>query len=175
MFFIKSWKSAVRNLIINQTYMEKKLLFLAAGLMMLFTACNNSADTSHGNAVVKTKADTLFDEVMDGHNIGMGKMGKLTRAEQEVGRILDSIGKLPSKARQAAEPYKAKLESLLNDLKQADFSMNKWMDEFKIDSAAQNVEERIKYLFSEKVKVTGVKESILNSLQKADSLLKRKI
>jgi hypothetical protein len=154
--------------------MKKKFFLLGAGLILLVSACNNSADPHTGNAVTKTKADTLYDEVMDGHNTGMAKMGKLTRAEQEVTRLLDSVSKLPAKARQAAHPFTTNLDSLLIDLKHADLSMNKWMNEFKIDSAAQNAEERIKYLLSEKSKVTEVKESILNSLQKADSLLKRK-
>jgi len=36
------------------------------------------------------------------------------------------------------------------------------------------VEERVRYLSSEKLKVGKVKEAILNSLQKADSLIKEK-
>jgi Fe2+ or Zn2+ uptake regulation protein len=49
------------------------------------------------------------------------------------------------------------------------------MDEFNVDSAIDNAKERIKYLEEEKLKVTKVKEAILSSLQKADSLLKVKI
>jgi hypothetical protein len=49
------------------------------------------------------------------------------------------------------------------------------MDEFNVDSAIDNAKERVKYLEDEKLKVTKVKEAILNSLQKADSLLKVKI
>ena len=153
--------------------MKKNFFFLYTGLSILIAACNNSSD-SNGNAVVKTKADTLFEEVMDGHNIAMGKMGKLTTAEQQVNRVLDSISKLPAKAKEAATPYKVKLDSLLTDLKQADLSMNKWMEEFSIDSFSQNIQERINNLSSEKSKVSQVKDDVLNSLQKADSLLKRR-
>jgi hypothetical protein len=53
--------------------------------------------------------------------------------------------------------------------------MNKWMDEFNMDSAVNNMEQRIKYLTDEKMKVGKVKESILGSLHKADSLLKSKL
>jgi hypothetical protein len=52
--------------------------------------------------------------------------------------------------------------------------MNKWMEEFNMDSALNNAEERIDYLGSEKLKVSKVKEAILGSLQKADSILKEK-
>ena len=88
--------------------------------------------------------------------------------------LLDSIAKLPAKARQAAEPLKVKLDSLQKELSYAEFAMNKWMDEFNMDSAVNNAKDRIKYLEEEKLKVTKVKEAILSSLQKADSLLKAK-
>lgn len=148
--------------------MRKIILVLAVASLV---ACNNTS--SGTTAEGKTRSDSLLDDVMDGHNVGMGKMGKLTTAEQQATRILDSIAKLPAKAKEAAAPYKAKLNDLLTDLHQADSSMNKWMSEFTMDSAISNAEERIKYLVSEKEKVTVVKQAILNSLQKADTVLKR--
>jgi len=102
-------------------------------------------------------------------------LGKVARAEQATKRLLDSIAKLPAKARQAAEPLKVKLDSLKSDLSYAEFAMNRWMDEFNMDSAIDNAKERARYLEEEKLKVTKVKEAILSSLQKADSLLKVKI
>jgi hypothetical protein len=147
------------------------ILFVLAITAM--TSCNNSADTKN-DTVTKTKADSLLDEVDDGHAVAMGKMGRLNRTEQEVSRLIDSIGKLPAKARDAAAPYKAKLESLLEELKTADVNMNQWMESFNMDSAINNTEERIKYLATEKIKVNNVKDAVLNSLQKADSVLKSK-
>ncbi|MEO5562299.1 MAG: viral A-type inclusion protein [Chitinophagaceae bacterium] len=154
--------------------MKKVFFILSAGLTLLITACNNSADKPVGNAEVKTKADTLMDEVMDGHDVGMGKMGKLTRTQQEITHLLDSISKLPAKAQKAAAPYKVKLDSILSDVKSANMAMDEWMQSFNMDSAINNTEERIKYLGSEKIKVQNVKNAILNSLQKADSVLKEK-
>lgn len=154
--------------------MKKLFFILFAASALLFTACNNAAEKPIGNAEVKTKADTLMDEVMDGHDVGMSKMGPLTRAQREVTRLLDSLSKLPAKTQKASAPYKAKLDSLLSDLKSADFSMDEWMKSFNMDSALHNTEERIKYLGSEKIKVQNVKSAILNSLQKADSVLKER-
>ena len=145
------------------------ILFVLAAIAM--TACNNSAETKN-DTVTKTKADSLLDEVDNGHAVAMGKMGRLNRTEQEVSRLIDSIGKLPAKARDAAAPYKAKLEGLLEELKSADVNMNQWMESFNMDSAINNTEERIKYLTTEKIKVSKVKDAVLNSLQKADSVLK---
>jgi DNA repair ATPase RecN len=154
--------------------MKRIFFILFAASALLIAACNNSAEKPVGNAEVKTKADTLMDEVMDGHNVGMSKMGRLTTAQQKITRMLDSIGKLPAKAQQAAAPLKTKLDGLLGDLKSAESDMNQWMESFNMDSALNNAEERLKYLGSEKIKVQSVKEAILNSLQKADSVLKER-
>ena len=84
--------------------------------------------------------------------------------------------KLPVKARQAAAPFKNKLDSLQKELSYAEMAMEKWMRELKRDSVIDNMnmEERIKYLNSEKLKVSKVKENILKGIQKADSVLNNK-
>jgi len=148
------------------------IVFLAFGFL---TACNNTdKKTNDGNKDSRTLADSLEHEVMDGHNVGMAKYGKLTAMQNEAQRLLDSIAKLPAKAREAMTPLKAKLDRLLEDLRSAKSGMDKWMEEYNMDSAVNNIEQRIKYLTSEKIKVSKVKESILNSLQKADSVLRAK-
>ena len=48
------------------------------------------------------------------------------------------------------------------------------MSEFNMDSSLNNTEQRIKYLESEKIKISNVKDAMISSLQKADSLLKAK-
>ena len=150
---------------------------LFAFIAISIIACNNAKNKHNGhetNNEPQTQADSLMKDVDDDHITGMAKMGRLTRAEQTTRRLLDSIEGLPAKARQAAAPLKVKLDSLQKDLSYAEFAMNKWMNEFNMDSAVNNAEERIKYLGSEKLKVSKVKEAILNGLQKADSLLKDK-
>jgi hypothetical protein len=142
-------------------------------------ACNNDKKTNdhkgHTGEEPKTRADSLMADVMDGHDVGMAKYGKLKTMQAETLRLLDSIAKLPAKARQAAAPLKTKLDGLLADLQSAKDGMDKWMSEFNMDSALDNMEQRIKYLAEEKLKVSKVKESILTGLQKADSLLKAKL
>lgn len=148
------------------------IIFLAFGFL---AACNNTdKKTDTGNKDSKTLADSLENEVMDGHNAAMAKYGKLTAMQNEAQRLLDSIAKLPAKAREAMTPLKTKLDVLVEDLGSAKSGMDKWMEEYNMDSAVNNLEQRIKYLTSEKIKVSKVKESILNSLQKADSLLRAK-
>lgn len=153
--------------------MNKIGLFLITGLIVFVMGCNNTTDQPTGNKVVKTEADSLLDEVMDGHDVGMAKMGAMMRARKKATELLDSISKLPAKAQTAAAPYKAKLNGVLSDLTNAEESMNKWMNEFEMDSAINNVKERVRYLGTEKVKVGAMKEAIVGSLQKADSLFRK--
>lgn len=149
---------------------------LVAFLLISVAACNSTEnkEKEYNSREPKTAADSLLKDVDDDHITGMSKMGRLTRAEQTTRRLLDSIENLPSKARKASMPLKIKLDSLQKQLSYAEMAMNKWMQEFNMDSAVNNTEERIQYLASEKIKVSKVKEAILNGLEKADSLLKNK-
>jgi len=148
-------------------------------LLFILVACNNAGkeNTENGRKTEtpQTLADSLMADVMQGHDVGMSKMGKIGRMEKNIGEILDSIARLPAKTKAATEPYKVKMESLLQELKSAKAEMEKWMDEFNMDSAVNNMEQRIKYLSEEKLKVSKVREDILSSLQKADSLIKAKL
>ena len=148
------------------------IIFLAFGFL---AACNNTDKKANtGNGVSKTLADSLENEVMDGHNVGMAKYGKLKAMQNKVQDILDSIGKISFISPSPLFDYEKNMKQLLGELKSARAGMDKWMDEYNMDSAVNNIEQRIKYLTEEKIKVSKVKEAILNSLQKADSLLKAK-
>ncbi len=160
--------------------MKSFIVLFTAMVLMILAACKspdkkNAQENTDNKEAAKTAADSLMNDVMDGHDAGMAKMGKLNAMEKTVQRVLDSIAKLPAKAKQAAGTYRAKLEEMVNDLRSAKAGMEKWMDEFNMDSAVNNMEQRIKYLTEEKLRVSEVKKSILGSLQKADSLLKAKI
>ena len=141
-----------------------------------FLACNSeNKKTETKTDSQQSLADSLENEVMDGHDVGMSKYGKLKSMKFEAERLLDSISKLPAKAREAAEPLKIKLDALVRDLGEAKDGMDKWMREFDMDSAVNDTKARIDYLTSEKLKVGKVKESILQTLQRADSLLRKNL
>ena len=158
--------------------MLRATIVLAFLVFVFVNACNNPADKDAGNSkkteTQQTPADSLLENVMDGHNVGMSKMGKLSAMQNQVQHVIDSIKQLPEKTKKTLTPYKIKLDGVLEDLKSAKTGMEKWMDEFNMDSAVNNMEHRIKYLTEEKFKVSKVKENILTSLQKADSLVKQK-
>jgi transcriptional regulator NrdR family protein len=158
--------------------MGRTIIVLTFLFFVFVNACNNPADENADNSkkteTQQTPADSLMKDVEDGHNVGMSKMGKLSAMRQKVKHTIDSIELLPAKTKKALALYKIKLDRVLEDLKSAKAGMEKWMDEFNMDSAVNNMEQRIKYLTEEKLKVSKVKENILTSLQKADSLIKQK-
>lgn len=147
-------------------------------IIFICTACNNSSsdtvpERKDGYTVIlKTKEDSLFHEVMEGHNIGMARMGKIKGYISNVQQSMDSIKNLTPSLRSNAADYSDVLESLLKELQNAESGMNVWMDEFNIDSAKENLDKRLQYLEDEKERVNKVRDDILNSIRKVDSLLK---
>lgn len=159
--------------------MNRSFILLSAITLMTIVACNNSDEHANHDAAKSTEpaaqADSLFKEVMHGHDEAMAaQMTKMERAKKTVQQLIDSVSKLPAKAKEEAAPYKEKLNVVLQDLNDAGNKMNIWMVEFNIDSAKENIEQRIKYLTDEKLKVNDVKEAIFKSIDKADSLIKQK-
>lgn len=145
-------------------------------IMMYCLSCSNDAadkeERKDGYSVVlKSKEDSLFHEVMTGHDVGMAKIGKLRKHLKQIEQELDSINKVP--AGKINQQYKAALLDLQDELKFADQSMYTWMVEFKADSVKDDKGKRLDYLESERVKVEKVKHNILSSMDRADSLLRK--
>jgi hypothetical protein len=138
-------------------------------ILVLLMACNNSGKEHGGTA--KTHANSLMDEVMQGHNLGMAKMSKVSEAQKKVQQNIDSIEKLPAAIQKNGVPYKIHLDSVLSRLKFADYAMNKWMEEFNMDSSLNDEAKRIEYLESEKIKIAKVNDAMIGSLSEADSVL----
>ena len=151
-----------------------RLFFIAVCFFVLESCGNNNEETARKDGftpVLKTKEDSLFHEVMEGHNIGMAKTGQIKNYSERVKQALDSINQLPVEKLDIL--YQQALMDLQEDLNYANYSMNTWMDEFNADSVKDNEEKRIQYLEAEKTKVLKVKEAILGSLQRADSLFNK--
>lgn len=150
-------------------------IVLVLSFSLFFVACGGSDHRGHGgHNAPKTSLDSLYASIWDAHDAVMPKMGKIRGAQKKAGTLLDSLTLAWSK-RSLAEPeqvksWKTALQAVLDELNYADYSMDRWMTEFDIDSATQKGEARRPYLESEKVKVDKVKEAVLSSLSRADSL-----
>lgn len=136
-------------------------------------ACGNSAQQSSSDTDdgPKTKADSLLQEVIDGHDVAMPKMKKLERLMKETTVAIDSLGKLPAAAQKQSSALKTKLEEASSDLSNADKAMHEWMNGFKYDSLQNNEPERVKYLEDQKMKVNQMKDAVLSSISKAEGIL----
>jgi hypothetical protein len=143
-------------------------------VIVAIIGCNNGAN-NNSIPKAKTQTDSLMDEVMEAHNVAMAKISKLHQAKNQIQQVLDSISKLPVDAQKKSGDHKTRLDSAFSRLTHADEAMDKWMSEFDMDSASNDVERRVKYLESEKIKVSAVKDEILKSLENADSLIKKKL
>jgi phage host-nuclease inhibitor protein Gam len=162
--------------------MKKIFLVFCLPLFIVITACNNTDKKQEKiTATPKEQADSLEKEVEEGHNIAMPKSMKIPDLQKEVKRLIDSIGKLPAKAKDAAAPYKSKLMSLDKELGDAYSSMENWMEAFgqrleELDkeSMKDSLSQRIKFFAEEKPKIDNIKDAVLKSVRNADSLLKAK-
>ena len=150
--------------------MRYTFVFIIVAITSL-VGCNNS--TSSKEPVVTSVTDSLFQEVMKGHDAAMGKTNRISSLQKLVQRAIDSLDKLPSKMKHGSETYKARLDSLSVMLGVASADMDKWMQEFNMDSAKNDQELRAKYLESEKEKIFKVREKMTDALKMADSLLKK--
>jgi hypothetical protein len=151
--------------------MKISIVFIA--IASLAFACSDGGSNVEEPVVNEKKAqeDSLYHAVMEGHDVGMAKMGKLKRGLSQVQQKLDSIAKLP--AAKIDTVYRNTLLSVQTALSDAEGHMNHWMENFKLDSAKDNTELRIKYLQGEKATVAVVRDKILNSIQRADSVLRQ--
>ena len=152
-----------------QTIPMKAVVYLSA--IMFLVSCGGSSDDRQDgySKTAKNPADSLFEVVMDEHDEAMAKMGRIANYRKQVDRKLDSLNNLKTSGKAATEK---KFKDLGSELKQAEDRMNAWMHEFSIDSAQDDNDLRVKYLESEKTKVSKVKEEILAVVAKADSVLK---
>ena len=150
--------------------MKYTLVFITIAITMT-VGCNNSS--SNKEPAVTSVTDSLFDEVMKGHDAAMSKTNRISSLQKLVQRAIDSLDKLPSKMKRGAETYKVRLDSLSAMLGGANADMDKWMQEFNMDSANNDQELRAKYLESEKEKIFKVREKMADALKIADSLLKK--
>ena len=147
-----------------------KNFFLLMGAVSFFISCNNADKKSVGGGL-KAKADSLYQEVLHGHDEGMVGWMKIEDKKKAIQHLQDSVNTLAGKA---STDFKERLSGAMNDLQTAYNDMDSWMRDMNLDSATDNLEQRIKYLTEEKLKAATIKAAINNSIQKADSLLRSK-
>lgn len=115
-----------------------------------------------------TPSDSLFREVLAGHDEGMAKIGRLKKYSSRLNVVIDSIKKTTA----ASKDVRA-LQRVKDSLDAATGSMFTWMEGFNPDTLTDMENERLEYLKKQKTSVTIVRNRIMNSLELYDSIEKR--
>jgi len=158
----------------------KKTLINIVALLIFFAACKNADKKNDNKAVLggddkqtsESLADTLYQQVIDEHDAGMIGWMKIQGRQKQINGLLDSIAKLPVKTQATLTDITSKLNEANKALSDAYQEMDVWMTGMNLDSAANDLEVRIKYLTAEKIRGSRITQMINSSMQTADSLLK---
>ena len=135
-------------------------------LCVFFIACNGGV-SADGDEPQKSLADSLLQQVLDGHDVAMPKMMKLERLQKEAQTTLDSL----QKAGSANKARMDVLETTVKNLGAANASMNEWMNGFRYDSLKEKPAEREAYLKAQLESVNKMKDLVLSSIAQADTVL----
>lgn len=132
-------------------------LLLAAGLT--FMACNGDSGTPASEANATASVDSLFQKAKVFHDEVMPMMADVMRMSTR----LDSLeGKADAK----------QIQSVKSSLQSADDAMTDWMAVlFKTDFKSMPSDSALQMLTKEMERGTGVKDSILTSLERAKKLI----
>ncbi|HTN05194.1 hypothetical protein [Agriterribacter sp.] len=148
--------------------MKTAILIIAATLAL---SCNNNASSGsteqqNNASIPKTLSDTLYKAAMEGHDVGMAKMGEIARYQKLIKQKTDSLAALKSKA--ALQPA---LDSALQELTYAEELMNRWMQDFDPDKAGSTETEKISFYRGEKEKIDTVNARIFKSIERAKQVV----
>ena len=152
------------NLSKIHVYMKTMILIIAATIAL---SCNNNSssgnmDQQNNASIPKTLSDTLYKAAMEGHDVGMAKMGEIARYQKLVKQQIDSVADLKNKMK-----LRPPLDSALQELSHAEELMNRWMQDFDPDKAGSTEAEKISFYSSEKEKIDTVNARIFKSIENA--------
>ena len=156
----------MRHLILKKM---KSLFPLLSIVVIFFSFCGEKQPDKSGAARSPVNPeDSLFHEVMRGHDEGMAKIGRIKKYSGRLKSVIDSING-NSTADKSVLPA---LQRVKDSLDAANASMFTWMDGFKADTLT-GMSARMGYLEDQKASVKVVRDLIHNSLRLYDSLDKQ--
>lgn len=149
----------------NIEIIDMKRIFTSIVVLLALASCNNQPENTEKS---KSTTDSLMEEVMKGHDEGMGKIGKLENTNTLITHKIDSLKKVGNNV------LTIRLKQLQNNLSNADSSMEDWMNHFDMEMKGISGEaQQVKYLQENEKRVKGIADSIKSNLSTADSLLQK--
>ena len=121
-------------------------------------AKDNTDHSMHGDTAVGNQA--LYEEVMAIHDEVMPKMDDIYKLEQSLKKQLADTTRI-------AADKKQELESAIAKLDAAGDSMMVWMRKFNPIPDSSGEAKAKQYLLDEKIKITRVKEDMLQAIEEA--------
>lgn len=134
----------------------------------LLIACNNNKKPEQENnaSIARTLSDSLYHEVMKGHDSAMKDIGPLVRYKELVKKQRDSLTALKTK-----NPDLLKVLAVVSDsLDNAETLMNTWMQEFDPEKTGKTEKEKVVFFTLEKEKVDTIKVRMTRSIQQAKTV-----
>jgi len=147
-----------------------KTFYNLFGSLLIFTVLVSCGETQKKETEAdvfqtnKNKIDSLYDKVMEEHDVAMPKMGRLMRLKKEIGERIDSLG---NEGEEILE-----LKEIKEDLENADKEMMQWMRDFEqqqLDST--NFETVKEYYKNQQEAIADVHDEMKKAMNEADSLL----
>jgi hypothetical protein len=146
------------------------LLSMTALLFSCGSGSQSPADAGQNNSSVpKSKSDSMYKAVMDGHDAAMRKMGEIAKYSTLIKQYKDSLQKSGSKD----ALKESALDSALQGLTDAEDAMNKWMVAFDPDKAGAAEESRLAFYTGEEEKITAVEAKMDSSIMAAKKITGR--
>lgn len=141
-------------------------------MSVLLLACGSGSvgDAAQNNSSIpKSKSDSIYKSIMDGHDLAMKKMGAIAQYSNLIKQYKDSLIK-----RSSQDILKnASLDSALQELTAADDAMNKWMVEFDPDKAGADEPAKLQFFTREMEKITAVELRMDSSIALAQKITGR--
>jgi hypothetical protein len=143
--------------------------FVFICLTGLLIACNNNKKPEQENnaSIVRTLSDSLYHEVMKGHDLAMKDIGPMIRYKALIKMQKDSLAALKPKNSGLLKTLAAVSDSLDN----ANALMNTWMQEFDPEKAGKTEEEKVAFFTAEKEKVDTIKVRMVRSIELAKTIM----
>lgn len=124
-----------------------RIIFFLILPIFLITACKEKSN-------LEAEVIAIHDEVMP-------KMGDIHVAKKQLRKLMGEG---------TSDSLKTEILELISDLEKADEGMMDWMDKWDVPSEEPAMTA---YLEKEKIKITKVKEDMLNSIEAANAYLQK--
>ena len=128
-------------------------------------ACQNSSAPKQETSTAQSLEDSLYKAVIALHDEAMPKLGKIKGYQKTLERRIDSLNTILARKKDAStQKLKSSYTDMLTQLKNAEKSMNDWMDSFKPDPQLPSKADLEKSWTDQKNSAQKLRDDIVNAI-----------